>query len=135
MAITWTSELELGVGKIDNQHKELINLINKVLDACNLGKGKETVGQALNFVMSYTVDHFKSEEDLMQKNNYPTYLKHKSIHDTFISDVTALKHEFDRIGPTISAVLKLNRLLVDWLIKHIKTEDKAIAQFLNKKVS
>ncbi len=133
MAIEWTRDIELGVDRIDNQHKELIALINKVFDACSLGEGKQTVGDALNFAVSYTLVHFKSEEDLMRERNYPEYVNHKPLHEEFIRDISALKSEFDKAGPTISIVLKLNRLLVDWLIKHIKTEDRKIANFLKSR--
>ncbi len=130
MVLEWTRDIELGIQSIDNQHKELIELINKVLEACNLGKGKETVGVALDFATSYAFKHFKSEEGLMRERNYPEYVNHKSFHQEFERDVTALKSEFDQVGPTISIVLKLNRLLVDWLIKHIKNEDRKVASFI-----
>jgi hemerythrin len=45
MAIEWTDDLAVGIVEIDNQHKELFHQINQLLEACNQGKGKETVGK------------------------------------------------------------------------------------------
>ena len=39
-----------GVDKIDEQHKVLFERINDLIEACNQGKGKETVAELITFL-------------------------------------------------------------------------------------
>ncbi|OGW48860.1 MAG: hemerythrin [Nitrospirae bacterium RBG_19FT_COMBO_42_15] len=134
MPIQWTEELSIGSKEIDNQHKELFNRINQLLDACNKGEGKEIASKMLNFLEDYIVIHFTAEENIQKKYNYPEYEAHKLLHLKFIKDFSALKKNFDAEGPSLPIVLQINRIVVDWLINHIKKVDKALGKFVKTKL-
>jgi hemerythrin len=134
MAIQWDQSLSVGIDKIDNQHKELFNRVNALLDACNQGKGKQVVGEIIDFLGDYVVTHFGAEERYMQQYNYPDYGAHKAMHDGFIDSFGQLKKKFESEGPGIQLVLQTNRTVVDWLIKHIGNTDKALGAFLKTKM-
>ncbi|MDK2992590.1 MAG: hemerythrin [Clostridiales bacterium] len=134
MAIQWDQSLSVGIDKIDNQHKELFNRVNALLDACNQGKGKQVVGEIIDFLGDYVVTHFGAEERYMQQYNYPDYGAHKAMHDGFIDSFGQLKKKFESEGPGIQLVLQTNRTVVDWLIKHIGNTDKALGTFLKTKM-
>ena len=55
MAIKWSPEYAIDVEIIDNQHKELFNAVNNLLEACSQGKGKEEAGKILQFLENYVV--------------------------------------------------------------------------------
>lgn len=61
MAYKWTPDLETGNSLIDGQHKELIEAINKLLDACGNGKGRAEIEATLVFLNNYVVKHFNDE--------------------------------------------------------------------------
>lgn len=134
MAIQWDQSLSVGIDEIDNQHKELFNRVNALLDACNQGKGKQVVGEIIDFLGDYVVTHFGAEERYMQQYNYPDYDAHKAMHDSFIDSFGQLKKKFESEGPGIQLVLQTNRTVVDWLIKHIGNTDKALGAFLKTKM-
>ncbi len=134
MPIQWTEDLSVGSEEIDNQHKELFNRINQLLDACNKGEGKEIAYKMFNFLEDYIVIHFTAEENLQKRYNYPDYETHKSLHLKFIKDFSALKKRFEAEGPTLPIVLQINRIVVDWLINHIKKVDKALGEFIKTKM-
>lgn len=131
MAIQWTNDLTVGYGKIDEQHKELFKKVNNLLEACNQGKGKEEVGNIINFLGDYVVEHFGTEEDIMRKNNYPQYPEQKQQHECFIKSFNDLKSEFESKGGSVLTVLHANKMIVDWLTNHIGRSDKALGTFLN----
>lgn len=131
MAIEWTQDLAVGFNKIDEQHKELFKRLNNLLEACNQGKGKEEVGNIINFLGAYVVEHFGTEEEFMKKNNYPAFAAHKQQHEEFVKSFTDLKNEFESKGGGILTVLHANKMLVDWLTNHIGKTDKALGAFLN----
>lgn len=130
MLIEWNNDLTTGNRTIDEQHKELINRFNSILDACNHGKGKAEVKNLLQFLGEYVKSHFAMEEELQQRYHYPEYAPHKQEHIGFISDFNKLQNQFDEEGATLSLVIQTNQALVDWLIRHINGTDKKLAAFL-----
>jgi hemerythrin len=134
-AVQWSDDLSSGFKEIDDQHKELINRVNKLLDACNSGKGRQEIGDTLNFLADYVVEHFNSEEKYMKQYNYPGLNEQIEQHKYFVSYVGELKNEFDKNGPSISLTMKLSKNLVEWLVNHIMKIDKKAGAFLKEKVN
>jgi len=134
MAVLWRNDLSIGVEAIDNQHKELFNRINTLLDACTQGKGAEEVGSVIKFLEEYVVVHFNHEQSLMTKYNYPEYEAHKAMHIKFVEDFSKLKQQFEKEGATINFVIQTNQVVVDWLVNHISRVDKKLGAFLKDKV-
>ncbi|HBF37238.1 MAG TPA: hemerythrin [Firmicutes bacterium] len=133
MAIEWTEDLAVGVTIIDDQHKELYQRINQLLEACNQSKGREVVGETIKFLEDYVVTHFGQEEEYMQKYNYPDYPKHKGYHTEFIKSFQELKARFDADGPGAHIVIMTNRIVVGWLNSHIRNVDKLLGAYLKDK--
>jgi hemerythrin len=131
VAIEWRANLETGNETIDNQHKELFSRFNRLLEACNRGKGKEEVGNLLSFLSDYVKSHFAAEEQLQVRHDYPHYKDHKKMHDEFIVSLKNVHDEFNSEGAGIAVVIQTNKIILDWLIKHISGTDKELATFLN----
>jgi len=130
--LTWTEDLITGNELIDEQHKTIFNITNVFIDTCLKGEGKKVLEEMLEFLIEYTVNHFKYEEKLMIEHNYPEYDKHKMNHDEFKVTVTELKKEFDHSGVSDELNRSLSGTIVRWLIKHIKFDDVKIAKFIRK---
>ena len=73
MSVTFDKSLETGNELIDQQHKELIDRVNKLLESCYMGTEKRAAIQTLNFLLDYTVFHFEAEEKLQQESGYPGF--------------------------------------------------------------
>ncbi len=134
MAIEWTDDLAVGVMIIDDQHKELYRRINQLLEACGQSKGREVVGETINFLEDYVVSHFGQEEGYMKKYNYPDFLKHKGYHTEFINSFKELKAKFEADGPGPHIVIMTNRVVVGWLNSHIRNVDKLLGAYLKDKL-
>lgn len=133
MGLQWTTMMAVGVDAIDSQHQQLFEQINRLLEACNRGKGKESIDQIVNFLEEYVVNHFQTEQELMQETHYPDYLKHKELHDQFIESLEKLKGQISNEGNTINIVILTNRMVVDWLNSHILNVDKELGKYLNSR--
>lgn len=133
MPIQWRQSYDIGLKEVDDQHKELFDKINNLLDACSNNKGKEEVKSTIDFLGDYVLTHFKSEEKLQEKYGYPEYKAHKAVHDQFVKEFADLRKRFDDEGPTLQFVAMVNRVVVDWLIKHIGNVDKAFGTFIKDK--
>lgn len=133
MNIEWTNDLAVGFPDIDQQHQELFAKINLLLNACNQGKGKDTVGETIQFLADYVVYHFGCEEKLMQQFNYPDYSSHKAMHDQFVQRFVEVQNRFKSDGVSVMIVLAVNQMVVKWLNDHIRKVDKLLGAFLKEK--
>jgi hemerythrin len=121
--------METGIEKIDTQHKELISRINKLLEVSGSSVSHEEVEKTINYLGEYVVKHFNDEEELQIKSKYPRHPEHKKLHTSFIDDFTKLKAEYEKNGNSMEFTIKLNNVLVTWIVKHIKGEDVEFGKY------
>ena len=95
------------------------------------GKSKEVLGKILDELINYTGYHFKTEEDLFEKYNYPEKSTLKRQHGDLVDQVLKFKGNFDSGKSVIS--IDLMNFLRDWLTQHIVGSDKKYSVFLNGK--
>jgi hemerythrin len=124
---TWSKDLETGNDLIDSQHKQLIEALDNLMEACSGGKGRAVLVETMDFLESYTAKHFSDEEDLQRQYNYPEYTSHKRLHDGFKTVVAKLGRQLKAEGPTITLVGKVNADIGAWLVNHITREDTKVA--------
>jgi hemerythrin len=130
VALQWTSALSVGVAKLDAQHQELFRRIDGLLDAM-LRQDRSEVGQLLDFLLDYTVDHFADEERLMTELDYPEAEPHAQEHRHFAATLRALDQDFQAHGATAALVLTLEQQAVAWLRDHVYTADAALGRFVH----
>ncbi len=129
--IMWNNTFSVNIRNIDMQHQRLVDMINKLHDSMKKRESNNVLSGILNDMVAYTLVHFKSEEDLFEKYNYPAGTTHKMEHDLFIKKVEEFVSEF-KSGSKILSIEVLN-FLTGWLSQHIKIQDKAYTNFLNDK--
>ncbi len=129
----WEAKMATGIAKVDAQHKELIRQVNELLDAMREGKGRRIIGDVLAFLGKYAVEHFATEEALMQRHGYPGYAEHRAIHEAFKKDFGALAAEYDRNPEKLSVTIQVQRRVMDWLRGHILGTDQEMGAFLRGK--
>ena len=130
--IAWSEDLETGNEAIDSQHKQLFKLTSDLVKACEEKKSQEILGDILNFLASYTVQHFTDEEALQVEHKFPAYEKHKKLHDDFKVKATELIQQYQQDGSTENLRLQIVSVVVRWLLQHIKGEDFKIAEHIRK---
>ncbi len=133
MAVKWTPDLAVGVTIIDDQHKELFNRVNQLLEASAQGKGKEEIGKILDFLGTYTITHFGTEEKEMTRLGYGGIAAHKGEHLAFLRDFGNLARDYQQAGASTSMVIAVQRRVCDWLVSHIGKSDKALGAFIKSK--
>jgi hemerythrin len=129
--IAWNEAFAVGIKKIDDQHKGLIEFINSLHDAMKAGKGNNVIGAILSDLLNYTASHFSTEEKLFQQYAYPEYLRHKQEHDDLTKKVIAFSNDFKE--GKISVTIEVMHFLRDWLSNHILGSDKKYASYLQSK--
>lgn len=125
--ITWTEELSVGIEEIDEQHKILVELINRMHDAIHQRHGSAVVEGILAELAEYTRIHFAVEESLMRILHYPGYEEHHDLHEELIQQIVDLQKKIASGKHTIG--FELMHFLKVWLTKHIMKEDMQYSGF------
>jgi len=134
MAIRWTEDLAVGILEIDNQHKELFQRINVLLEACNQGKGRAEISSTIAFLEDYVHTHFSTEERKQMQTQYPGCAAHMAQHVLFRKNLSAIKRQFEEEGPGIHVIILTNHMVIDWLRNHIRTLDKDFGAYMQSRV-
>lgn len=123
----WTPKMSVGLAELDDDHKQLIRIINQLGADYAKEDRREAVRQSLMALRRYAEFHFAREEKVMTACGYPGIEEHKGEHRDFVQRIQELTHQFDE-DPARSAELvnrELLNFLQDWLTHHILIEDKA----------
>ncbi len=129
--ITWTAE-EFGtnISVADEQHQNIFSLLNQLDDAVKSGDRSAT-GSILDELINVVVDHFKTEEDLMQQHGYPNFAAHKDAHDKLVATCADLQKKFHAGEAEVTP--ETTQFVKDWLVNHIPKIDFDYGPFLNDK--
>lgn len=118
--IKWTDEYSVGLNEIDNQHKKLLDIINK-LYAAFVNKDEESIlEEILNDMAEYTDYHFKVEERYFMQFNYPDMNEHLKKHKIYIDKIKGFKEDFEKNKKITYSVMNFLR---NWIVEHIQGAD------------
>jgi hemerythrin len=127
--ITWSDEYSVNIKEIDNQHRQLVEMLNELHRSMRAGQSGQVLGNLLQRLIDYTEYHFSTEEKIMEAYNYPGYIHHKSEHAALTRKVMEFQRQY-RQNPTGLGVQLMN-FLKSWLVDHIVGSDKKYTKFLN----
>ena len=130
--ITWSNTFSCGIKLIDDQHKELVTMVNEMF--LHVTGSEETEHEYFTGVIQRVVDyvklHFSTEEKIMKAARYEGYPKHKHIHDSFIFNILETIEDF-KSGKRMS-LYNFTKYLKDWIFSHIAIMDRQYFGYLNQ---
>jgi len=129
----WTNDMLIGIDEIDKQHHNLVRALDELLNACSHHRGEEYIRKTLFFAVDYTKVHFADEEKLQEEFAYPDRLEHKKLHKKFIDDLSKVVLDYKNGCSIHDLVEKTGQTLIDWIMNHIKTEDKKYSEHIKMK--
>mgnify|MGYP000871067617 FL=1 len=119
--IVWDEVYATGIASIDEQHKHLVSLINRMFEALSQKKGKEEVLYVIEEMSRYARCHFLAEELLMEKAGCPDIAEHRLFHDAFSSKVDDFLFKYKQDEEALSAEVTI--FLTNWLNEHLSSTD------------
>ena len=128
--VVWQNTYSVGIKLIDEQHKELIKLTNKLFASCMTSheRTRQIFLDTIHEAVDYVGYHFGTEEKVMERVNYPKYNDHKKEHADFVREVFSKVDEFNagKMRSSLSFVYYLR----DWVLHHIAVSDKKMGEYL-----
>ncbi|MDR2032058.1 MAG: bacteriohemerythrin [Azoarcus sp.] len=128
--LQWSDKYSVGIPEIDEQHKALFDLIDKIHGAILEHKGTAACVEVLDELVDYTRVHFALEQSLMHMGEYPDYEAHCVLHRELVAEVESMQGKIHSGSAAIS--FELLHFLRNWLAKHILGEDKKYAEFFSR---
>jgi hemerythrin-like metal-binding protein len=124
----WSDDLSVGVKASDDDHKKLIDMLNRLHEAMKSGQGKDVVGKVLDDLVTYTKFHFAREEEFFAMTGYPA-VEHKKEHRELVKQAEELQSRY-KSGERVLSIETMD-FLKDWLTVHIQGTDRKYTDHLN----
>lgn len=128
--LNWDKSLEIGHEKIDEQHKKLVEIINRLHTAQLNGTGPQEIKLTLMELYKYTLYHFSEEESLMGGIEPSIRRAHKLEHEDFVSKLDVLAERV-KVGD-VSIGTETFTWLVGWHLDHISKPDRELVAALGR---
>lgn len=130
--VSWKDEYSVGIDELDDQHKSLFELLDKLTAAIE-EKDRLSLGYIITSLEVYAVFHFTSEEHLLAKYGYAGLGKQEKEHSDFKGTVAKFKAAMSD-GDKIKLAGEIHDYLHDWLVGHIIDLDMKYSPFLKEKM-
>lgn len=119
--LQWNNEWNSGNDEIDKEHKELLELLNDLINTSISEVNFDKSIEKLDILIEKIVKHFETEEEILSKVGYKNYDKHNKIHKNLIGKVFQLKQCYQNRELNASAFFSF--LADDVIIGHLVNED------------
>ncbi len=125
----WTQEsYGTNVNVCDEQHQELFNRVNALNDAVS-DSNRPEIGNRLDALIEYVVEHFQTEERLMEERGYAGLQEHRREHDNLVSTCVELQGRFHANETEIETGTM--EFIKSWLDHHIPVIDRSYGPALS----
>jgi len=128
--VQWEDRLTMGVGNLDDAHKELMDLYNRIVWACEHDATVSNLRERTRTFLMYARWHFGEEEEHMRRTRYAGYVDHKADHKRLLEHAGDFVESFGGAlsredGPAIASYFEF------WLTRHLTGRDAQLRDFLN----
>lgn len=119
--IEWKDEYSVGVPAVDEEHRELIELINTLHDRMHAAERDPDVMAFLGEIYARIASHFALEELLMRRHEYDELHDHKLDHERLLEEIRDIMDDYED-GKLLDDE-ELGRRLDEWFSVHFRTRD------------
>lgn len=124
--IMFNEASKVGVAEIDDQHRQLVEMLNTLNRAVMSGRSDNELKALFEQLLEFAKLHFATEQSLMEIHHYQDRDEHQRQHDELTVQLGEIFRRFED-GDEI----RLLQTTKDWLIGHIRHADKSLGVYLN----
>jgi hemerythrin len=131
--LIWSSDYNVNIPAIDNEHKLLVSIVNDIAQGMNYQGALQTkvITESLHRLLNYVRVHFDSEERFLLFNNYPEFDGHKTQHAELLEKLERFEKSFKTENKPFDEKMLL--YLKDWLVRHIILHDSKFGHYYRDK--
>lgn len=121
----WNAELLIGIPAIDQQHRQLVELLTEAYVGFVIGINVEK--HVVDEMIHGMTKCFEYEESWMVSRSYPEFLDHKKEHEFFVQRLLEISRSYKQDANTsIDVLIFLN----NWVNHHIRLTDAKLGVHL-----
>jgi len=126
----WESEYSVGVTEVDVQNRELMDLINDLINCSlkNRTEVKKYTKKILSKAKLHVANNFAAEEKILAKTKYAKLADHKAEHKNLLAKLKNIRADLDNREVDVN-YFTLSVSLKEWLLSHIILYDKNAKDF------
>ena len=125
--LKWEDRYEVGIAAIDGQHREMLELANRLLAGLHARQDHDDLVETLRELVRATEHNISTEERLMQEHGLaPRH--HAEEHARLLEAIRRFDLRLDEGGLAQAA-----RFLHEWLLGHIDEDDRPFAEQLRSR--
>jgi len=131
LRLEWTPKISVNNEKIDNQHKKLFSIINKLVTIKKEKIESDTIFEVLRELINYSDKHFKAEGLYMSEDNYPRLLfkAHIDEHKDYLGKMEKFVEAYGKGRETLTD--EILKFLAVWWLEHVSESDMKYARYVN----
>ena len=129
--LSWHDQYLIGERAIDEQHKELFQLINDFHSHWAQLRDAKDIAIVLNRLIQYCEHHFVTEESIMEKEGFPKLEHHRQDHEKLTQTIFLLNEDLGARRELASH--DVQKFCKHWLVDHIVNSDYEFRDFLSSK--
>lgn len=128
----WKESMKTGMPDIDEMYQRTMVSVSAILRDMNMSRSIVDTQSNIERIKKEFIELFSYQESLMIMNKYPQYYQHKHHHEQFIDSLDGFikKANDDYYG---SSAFTVEKVIDDWIMKHIFMYDKLYAKFVGVK--
>lgn len=119
--LEWKTEYSVGVAAVDDEHRELIQLINQLYERMDARSSISEIESSLGDIYKAIAMHFALEERIMADAHYDELAQHKDDHEDLLDQLSDLMDGF--VKNPIDGSDRLEEELSAWFTHHFATHD------------
>ena len=129
MTIEWREEYTVGVKELDDQHRSLLSMINRLLAEQGETYNAAKFPKALSSLIHYAYIHFATEERYLLQVHFPDLEEHIMEHIEFIMKTVGLALRIENSRDELRK--ELLQYLKGWYSNHVLGTDRNYISFLS----
>jgi hemerythrin len=120
--VTWYKKYSVNNEELDNHHKKLFDILNKMYDTCLQAENVNCAEHIIEELIEYTNYHFSAEEKYMVEKGYKEIDEHKKLHKHILDKLNEMQQVEDKNDYDYKKELLV--ILGNWILQHVTVEDK-----------
>jgi hemerythrin len=117
----WEKRYSVGVDAVDHEHRELVDLINRLYEEASARGSKVAVLGFFGDLFKVISAHFALEERLMRERGYDNLVQHKNDHERLLDEIRDIMEDYE-VTDLFDNQLLAQRLDA-WFSRHFETHD------------
>jgi hemerythrin len=126
----WEKRYSVGIEAVDHEHRELVDLINRLHEQAKAQGSKMAVLGFFGDLYKAISAHFALEERFMREKSYDQLRAHKGDHERLLDEIRDIMEDYE-VTDLFEERLLAQRLDA-WFSRHFETHDARLHRALGQ---